>query len=471
MLRQARQFQWVSIPSHIYPLIAASAATLLQKEGFEVIFNDCLAENWSYERFFNFIREENPDLIAFETKTPVIKLHWQIIDLLKNRIPSLKTVLMGDHVTALPEESLRLSNVDYVITGGDYDVALLKLARHLRGDLPLPGGIWYRDNGTIKNTGDFELIEDLNTQPFINRDLTPWRLYGEKWKKKTPFAYTMAGRDCPYGKCSFCSWVNFFPKFRVRTPNNLLDEIEFLIKKYNVKEIFDDTGTFPGGAWLNEFCEGMIRRGFNKKILFSCNARFDYLTEDNVTLMKKAGFRKLKLGFESANQRTLDKLNKGITVNQIINGCKIASKVGLRVHLTIMFGYPWETKNEAMNTLTLAQELLNKGYAEMLQATILVPYPGTQLFYEGIENGWFRFDYKEYERYDMKEPVFITDGMQPEEIVKICNSAYKIFFSPKFIFKKLFVSNGFDNLPYLFRGAIAMYGHRRDFYNKKAFRR
>jgi radical SAM superfamily enzyme YgiQ (UPF0313 family) len=470
MLRQARQFQWVSIPSHIYPLIAASAASLLQKEGFDIIFNDCLVEGWSFDKFLRFIRSEQPDMIAFETKTPVIKLHWKMIDQLKWQIPSLKIVLMGDHVTVFPEESLQQSKADYVITGGDYDIALLRLAKHLRDKTPLPRGIWYRDNTFVNNAGDFELIEDLDTLPFVNRDLTKWQLYGEKWKKRTPFAYTMAGRDCPYGKCSFCSWTSLFPKFRVRTPENILDEIGLLIQKYNVREIFDDTGTFPGGEWLNKFCEGMIKRGFNKKILFSCNSRFDYLTEENVKLMKKAGFRKLKLGFESANQRTLDKLDKGITISQIINGCKIASKADLEVHLTVMFGYPWESEREAMNTLGLAQELLNKGYAEMLQATVLVPYPGTLLFYEGIKNGWFRFDHKQYERYDMTEPVFITDGIQPERVMQICDSAYKIFFSPKFIFKKLLTLNRFDNLTYLFRGAIAMYGHLRDFYDKKVFR-
>lgn len=469
VLTQCRFFQWVLVPTYIYPLISASAVTLLHNDGFEAVFNDCLAENWSYERFLDFIKLEQPDMVVLETKTPVIKLHWRIINQLKKHSPDVKTVLIGDHVTALPEESLRMSRVDYVIIGGNYDIALLKLARHLRDGLSLPRGIWYRDNGAIKNTGDFELIEDLNALPFINRDLTPWRLYGEKWKKRTPFAYTLAGRGCPYGKCTFCSWAYFSPIFRLRSSENLLDEIEALIEKYNVKEIFDDTGTFPSGAWLNEFCEGLIKRDFNKKVLLGCNMRCDYLTEKNTKLMRKAGFRKLKLGLESANQQTLDKLNKNITVNQIINGCKIASKAGLSVHLTIMFGYPWETKNEAMNTLSLAQELLNKGYAEMFQATIIVPYPGTPLFKEGLRNKWFRFDYREYERYDMKEPVFITGDMRPEEVLKICNSAYKIFFSPKFIFKKLFTLNTFANLTYLFRGAIAMYGHLKDFYNKNCF--
>ena len=286
MIRQARQFQWVSIPSHIYPVIPAYAATLLKNEGFDVIWNDCLAEGWNYERFLKFVESEQPDIAVFETKAPVIKQHWRIIDELKAYNLQLKTVLMGDHVSAFPEESMNNSMVDYVIAGGDYDISLLGLAEHMRSQKPMPAGIWYRDRGEIKNTGAPDLSFDLNSLPFIDRGLTKFSRYGEKWKKFSPFAYTMAGRDCWYGKCSFCSWRNLYHNFRVRTTKNLLDEIGFLIEKHSVKEVFDDTGTFPKDGWLTAFCEGMIERGYNKKILFSCNMLFDQLNPATARLMK-----------------------------------------------------------------------------------------------------------------------------------------------------------------------------------------
>ncbi|GAG95790.1 unnamed protein product [marine sediment metagenome] len=160
--------------------------------------------------------------------------------------------------------------------------------------------------------------------------------------KREPFTYTMVGRDCPYGKCTFCSWTTLYPKFRTRSPENLLDEIGILIERYKIREIFDDTGTFPSGVWLKRFCEGMVERGYNKKIIIDCNFRFDYLTEERAKMMKEAGFRLMKLGLESANQKTLDKLRKNNTVEQIKNGCKIAKDAGLDVHLTIMVGYPCE---------------------------------------------------------------------------------------------------------------------------------
>jgi len=245
MLTQNRQFQWMSIGSYIYPLVPASAATLLKKEGHEVIWYDGIAEHLSFEHFMETVTKEKPELIVFETKTPVVKLHWSIIAEVKKVFPEGKIVLMGDHVTALPEESFQNSQVDYIITGGDYDFSLQGLVNWLSGNGEMPAGLYYREEGKVKNTGPFVLNHNLNDLPTIDRELTKAHLYYEKWKKREPFRYTMAGRDCQWGKCTFCSWTTTYSNFRTRTVKSLLDEIEMLVDKYGVKEIFDDTGNFP----------------------------------------------------------------------------------------------------------------------------------------------------------------------------------------------------------------------------------
>ena len=93
-LGQNRQFQYFRDPTYIYPIVPAQAATLLKAAGHQVIWNDCIALGWDLNQFFEFIKQENPDLIAFETKTPVVKQHWKIIDQLKERSSQLKTVLL-----------------------------------------------------------------------------------------------------------------------------------------------------------------------------------------------------------------------------------------------------------------------------------------------------------------------------------------------------------------------------------------
>lgn len=467
MLTQNRQFQWMTIGSYIYPIVPAYAATLLHNDGHDVLWYDGIAEQHSYDHFLNTVESERPELLVLESKTPVIKLHWQIIRDIKKISPDIKVVLIGDHVTAMPEESMLATPVDFIITGGDYDFSLKGLVDTLSGKGDMPSGIYFRDGDSIKSTGAFSLkSNDLNSLPFINRDLTKAHLYYEKWKKREPFRYTMAGRDCQWGKCTFCSWTTLYPQFRTRTVESLLDEIEMLVRDYGVKEIFDDSGNFPAGGWLEKFCHGMIERGLNKEILFSCNMRFDYLVKQPklLGLMKKAGFRKMKSGLESANQSTLDRINKNIKVENIVDGCRLATEAGIDIQLTVMVGYPWETRADAERTLELARTLMTKGHAEMLQSTVVVPYPGTPLFDESLKNGWIRFeDPKAWERYDMTEPVLTMPDMEASEIVKMCSDVYKSFVTPKFILRQLLKVRKLEDLDYVFRGCKAVLGHLLDF--------
>lgn len=468
MWTQNRQFQWYHMGSFIYPLVPAMAATLLDREGFEVTWNDTIAENKTYDEFIEKIFTEKPDLVVFETKTPIVKKLWKLADEMKGNGVNSKLVFVGDHVTAKPKESLMESKVDYVITGGDYDISLVLLAKHLRDGDALPAGLWYRNEDQIKNTGKFGLNFDLNQLPFIDRRLTKAHLYGEKWKKREPFMYTMVGRDCSWAKCTFCSWTTLYPRFRTREPENLLDEIGYLIDEFGTREIFDDSGTFPGGNWLTKFCNGMIERSYNEDILFSCNMRFDYLLDPKVPeLMKKAGFRKIKSGLESGNDATLEKIHKGIRVKDIVKGCENAAKAGLDVHLTVMVGYPWEKRTDAERTLRLAKKLMAEGKAEMLQSTVLIPYPGTPLYQYGVKNNLFRFDPTAYERFDMTEPVFKTTDMSPEEAIKLAAGAYRSFLTPQFILRRLWNTRSWEDVSYLMRGAKAVLGHLKDFGNKR----
>ena len=462
MLTQNRQFQWYHLPSYIYPVVPASAATLLQSHGFDVLWNDTIPHGWTEEEFLAWFEREQPELIAFETKTPVLKQHWALIDRLKVRNPKCRFALMGDHVTAFPVESLSGCRTDFVIVGGDYDFALLGIARFLRDGAPLPGGIWHRIDGEPVCTGPAERAA-LDELPFIDRALTDAHLYGEKWKKRTPFFYTMAGRDCAWGKCTFCAWTVLYPTFRTQSSDRLLDEIGYLIREHGAREIFDDTGTFPAGGWLTHFCRGMIDRGYSREVLFSCNMRFGLLSSEHPALMKKAGFRKLKMGLESANDATLVRLNKGTTVAQIREGCRRISDAGLDIHLTVMVGYPWETREDARRTLDLAAELMESGQVEMLQATVVVPYPGTALYDEAVENGWLRVPADAYERFDMSEGILSTPDMTADEVSALCADIYRLFLRPRFMARQVLRIRSVNDLDYLWRGMRAVAGHVRDF--------
>ncbi|MDP8215394.1 MAG: radical SAM protein [Candidatus Euphemobacter frigidus] len=474
-LGQNRQFQYFTEPTHIYPVVPATAATLLRDNGHEVLWNDCAAEGIAREDYFKLIEIEKPDLIVFETKTPVVKEHWELIDEIKclpitdHRSPI--TVLIGDHVTALPEESMQNSQVDFVLTGGDYDFLLLNLCKNSslqdhKSPIPNPqsleSGIWYRDNEQIKNTGPFKLNNNLDDAPFIDRDLTKWELYAYKNGnyRRIPGTYIMSGRDCWWGKCTFCSWPQLYPKFRVRSVENVLDEIGMIIENYPVREIMDDTGTFPRGEWLRSFCRGAIERGFRKKIGLDCNFRFGAATLEDYRLMKEAGFRFLLFGLESGNQDTLNRLKKNMKIETIIESCRAARKAGLYPHITIMFGYPWESYEEATKTFELGRWLLRKGYAYTMQATVVVPYPGTPLYQECRDKNWLLTD--DWADFDMKKPVMKTP-FSGEELMKLVQGMYSIAFDPVFLAHKIMSIRDWSDIRFFLRAGKKVFGHLKDF--------
>ena len=468
LLSQNRQFQWFKNPTYIYPVIPAQAATLLQENGYEVIWADGIAEEKSHSQWREDLLRAGLDLVVIETKTPVVKRHWQIIKELKELNSGTKFVLMGDHVTALPEESMRECPVDFVITGGDYDFSLLGLCEWLEGKAEkLPPGAWYREDGEIRNTGPFRLDLDLDELPFIDRELTMWWLYSEKNGnyKRTPGTYIMAGRDCWHHRCTFCSWTTIFPRYRTRSPQNVLDEIGTLIEGCGVREIMDDTGTFPKGEWLREFCRGMIERGYSKRVNLDCNMRFGALSFEDYGLMKEAGFRLLLFGLESANQETLDRINKALTVEEMVESCKMARATGLFPHVTIMFGYPWESHEEALNTLRLGRYLLKKGYAYTVQATVVIPYAGTPLFEECRKNGWLKT--LDWDRYDMKEPVMVTP-MGDEQVLELVQGIYGVAFDPEFLWRKLLSVRDMDDVRYFWRAWMKVVGHLVDFRSERS---
>lgn len=465
LLSQNRQFQWFKEPTYIYPMVPAYAASLLQEKGYQVFWDDGIAEQLSYKEWVNRIIKENPDLIVIETKTPVIKKHWKIISDIKKKNRSIKIALIGDHVTALPEESLINSEVDFVLQGGDYDFGILNLCNWLNNKENLKDGWWIRDGDRIIEGKHQKLNENnLDLLPFINRDLTNWKLYAYRNGnfKYVPGTYTMAGRDCWWGKCSFCSWTTLYPgsTYRTRSVTKQLDEINILINKYGVKEIFDDSGCFPKGEWLRNFCKGVIDRGINKKVFLGCNMRVGGLDEDDWRLMKKANFRFVLIGLESINQKTLNRLNKGIKVKQIEETVKMAKKAGLEPHITTMVGYPWETKEDAENTINFAKYLFKKGYIDSLQATIVVPYPGTPMFYDAKKNNWLLTE--DWEKYDMKQSVW-KSPINNDDVLCFTQELYKAALNPIFVFRKLSKIRNLDDIKFLYRAAKKFFGHLIDF--------
>jgi radical SAM superfamily enzyme YgiQ (UPF0313 family) len=190
--------------------------------------------------------------------------------------------------------------------------------------------------------------------------------------------------------------------------------------------------------------------------------RLNALTQEYYDLMGKANFRFILYGMESANQFTLDKLDKGLKVEEIEIGAKMAKKAGLEPHLTIMLGYPWETEEMALNTIRLAKDLFSKGYVDTMQATIVITYPGTPLFKECEEKDWLQYDPTDYERFDMRGPVMKVP-FSNERLLQLTQLLYSSFFTPKYLIRKLFSIRKPTDLKFLLISGKKLLGHLLDF--------
>ena len=442
LLTQNRQFQWFSRPTYIFPVVPATAATMLKEAGHEVLFLDGIAAELTVESFERQLAEFRPDYVVIETKTPVVKRHWKWAAEHDYRV-----IMVGDHVTALPNETIGKPGVWAVIPGGDWDYGLRDF---LSGD---------RHSGLYP----FALRESIKDAPWIDRDLVHWELYAKRNGnfRRTPGTYVMSGRDCWHGKCTFCSWTTLYPKYRTRDPVDVVNEIEMLVDKYGVREVMDDSGTFPVGQWLSTFCEEMIKRGLPKKVRIDCNMRFGRLKFEDYRLMRQAGFQFVLFGVESANQATLDRFCKALRVEDVVQGCEWAHKAGLDVHLTFMFGHAWEGPKEIANTVALARRLLAKGWASTLQCTLTIPYPGTPLFRElEASDGLVT---KDWDEYDMRRAITKTPLATEAEIKCAIQEVYRGFLQPAALWHRVTSTRTLFDFGFYYRGIRSLIGHLLDF--------
>jgi len=470
LISQNRQFRYSSSNNvRIYPIVLAQAATMMNLSGDNVLWLDGINERLSWDGYMDRLKSFGPEVIVMETKAPIMNDIWKITDEFKSVFKGSKIVYVGDHVTAFPVQSFKNSSVDYVICGGDYDIVLNGLIGSMKTKKDMPHGIYFRDDAKIINTGCDNLDHDLDDLPIIDRGLTKWNIYGEAYLYR-PCAYIITGRGCGgngqnAGRCTFCIWQNVLWKNtrRLRSPKNVADEIRMLVNKYKVREVFDDneSGAIWNKEWLREFHERMKQSGVMGRVYISSNARADSLDNDTCSLLKKTGFRLLKIGLESANNNTLMRIKKDESIESIKNGIKCAKDHGLSVLMTTMVGYPWESETDVLNTYNVARELLlyRTCFGDSLQSSVVTSYPGTPLYNEAVKNGWFESDHRDISRYDMSGSLYRT-GIDP---MWWCDRIWNLHKHPNYIVKTLMRVRRFEDIKLLIRGVSSLFGHTKDF--------
>lgn len=444
MVSQNRNVQYFKKPTYLLPVTYAQAATWLQNSGHEVYWDDGNAELKTFEQWFSDLVNWEPQIVVLESTTPVMKFYWNVIDKIKNSLPNCVVILTGFHSMRKPEESMINSNVDIVLRSSHVDFVLHRLVPMIESNkswrltCSLDGlHIRLRDKD-FRSTGNFRQVEPLDNSPNVDRELVKWRNYAYENGNflQTPGTYaTSVIRDCMFGKCTFCRYNGPDLTFSLMSVKKSLDEYEDLIVNHGVREIFDDSGVWYRGKEAREFAQGIIDRGLHKKgCYFGINTRFEYLDEETIELMGRANFRFVLLGYEAADNETLEKLNKGYQLQHVEDCLKWMTKYGLHPHLTIMVGYYWQTKQQLENTVSEVRRLMFTGLARTLQVTLCTPLDYTPYHQECIDNKVLLTD--DYNDFDMSK-LIVKTPIPHDEYYRAVRDMYSIAFHPKFIWRQV----------------------------------
>lgn len=441
---QNRNIQYFEKLNPLLGVVHAQAATWLHQIGHDVLWDDAGPQKIYYDQWWQRLIKFNPEMVVFESTTPVMKFYWEQADKIKNQFPNCIVVMTGYHSMRKPEETLDESLCDVVLRSNHVDFVLKKLVEQIedhrsswRDKVDVEGLVIRKDDGTYRSTGWFKQVEPLDNSPDVDRDLVSWENYAYENGNflRTPGTYaTSVIRDCMFGKCTFCRYNGPDLTFSMRSIEKSLDEYQRLIEDYGVKEIFDDSGVWYRGEDARKFARGLIDRGLHKRAYFGFNTRFGYFDEETLAILGKANFRFVLIGMEAADNETLARLNKGYTMDSVEQNLKAMTKHGLHPHLTIMVGYYWQTQAQLDLTVNTVSDLMFRGLARTLQVTICIPLDYTPYHVECIEKGVLLTD--DYNDFDMSK-VIVKTPIPHENYYKAVGDILGIALNPRFVFKQI----------------------------------
>jgi anaerobic magnesium-protoporphyrin IX monomethyl ester cyclase len=391
------------------PLSLAYLAGALQREGIEVQILDFLVTRYHPRKIRRKLEEYRPHLVGVTCVTLNYPAAARMLKVCKDFDPSIVTVIGGPHVTFTAEQTLLRAPWIDVVAIGEGDTTVIELAKAVAGasDFSSVAGIAFADGASVVKTDSRPLIEDLDRLPQPARHLLPLSRYRALQVPCT----VITSRGCPYG-CVFCSaHLMFGRRVRFRAPGLVVDEIEALYRDFGFAQIniVDDTFTV-NHKHTSQVCEEILRR--NLRVNWTAYARVDNMTPDLVALMKRAGCHAVLFGIESADEKILKTIGKGITPEDMRRGVKIATEAGLSVYTSFILGLPGESPETARNSLEFADEL-NNNYGATYSFHILAPLPGTRLYDRAADYG-IRILSRNWAHYDANRVITETATMSRE---------------------------------------------------------
>jgi len=343
----------------------------------------------------------SPDVIGISIQTFSAKASYALL----RRLSGLDALLVagGPHASYEAEEVLTESPCRIVVRGEGEETfrEVLEFAEGKRKSLSGIQGITYRNgNGAICHAPERACMsrEKLDSLPFPARHLFSTRQFNTR-----QFGDIAASRGCPFS-CAFCSQSVFRREYRVRSPGNVLAEMESLYREYKVRRfVFVDSVFTCNAEWVYEFCNILAHR----KLQFSwaCSTRIDCVDAGLLKAMKKAGCASIRFGIESVSPRTLNKINKEMLREDIKAKILLARDSGIGIGLNFILGFPWETLEDIRMLSGFIAEILALTYF-INNGNVIIPFPGTSIYEEykdayGFRQWWLgdRFKFRELHLY------------------------------------------------------------------------
>lgn len=424
------------------PLGLCYLSAVLKKEGNQTKIIDAEMENLSIFETAIKAKRFKPDLIGLTATSPIFHLACKLAEEIKKILPQVPLVIGGPHMTVLKEKVFTDAKIFDFGVYGEGEITIVELVRSIKQkhfSVKSVKGLIYRDKkGKVIVNPPRPLMEDLDNLPFPDRKALDLNRYfwSVPHKGIVKFTTLMTTRGCPFN-CIFCSTHTVFgKKIRERSVDNVLDEIEYLVKKLKIRHFtfIDDTLTVNRQRIMS-ICQGIIKRKLN--VTWEGWTRAHTVDKELLELMHQAGFIRVSFGIESGDPEILKIIKKGVTLTQIENAYKIAKEVGLETRGSVMLGHPFETKETALRTLEFIKNLKN---CDQMYINITTPYPGTELYDMTSKHiggiNLLTNDFSKYKRYG--DAVIEVNDLSRDDLINLQRKGFRMFyFSPRRIIYNL----------------------------------
>jgi radical SAM superfamily enzyme YgiQ (UPF0313 family) len=319
------------------------AACIIQQGHHIIVVDENMGDTIPWDLIDQF------DIIGFTSTTPAFPRVKEILSQLnEKKLPTTIIIAGGHHPTFRSEELLEIG-VNIVIRG-EGDNTIIQLFERLSNDQDwhILQGISYKENDLYQHNPLPPLIQDLDALPF-----PAWNLFN--YSKYDPMS-VITSRGCPY-KCSYCAAANFWEhKIRFRSISNVIQELDELTQLFPYTQIkFQDSAFTVNEQRTIELLNAMISKDYSFQWI--CETRADNLNENLIQLMKQAKCKVIMLGIESGSQRVLDRNQRSMSIEKIIQTCELIKKQGIGLRFSVIFGLPGENKESVEDTIQLLKRI------------------------------------------------------------------------------------------------------------------